>query len=343
MFFGVRNLSDGLERYLGVIRMTRSAHYNELRQNFSHREFSERGQITIAFLLMVPLIVSLFLGLGRIALVVVTKTRLQVAADHGAWHGAHGLAETLNKIGVLNWKIRDEFNTLKQEFVGGQQNSKELGEQLIRDAQNRIDGYRGEMDDLLANGYQRACERMLASVRQETPWAKARVMRAGVGVAGDRAEISTCDNHTPLFSFGDDHLRDDQWETLHYTYPTGGGDLMEPVGIGNGEGDLFRYRVKPGGDNQQVAFPVRLSLDQPDDLPPLTASAAAQPIDGDIAAFADVASEDADAVLTHAEHDGVAYHESLIALDRVQDRAAGYAGLQSQEDDWNEVDDDFLQ
>ncbi len=317
---------------------------------------SARGQLVVLLLLLLPLCITIVVGLADMALVIVTKMRLQTTADRAARAAGKNLAELMQQLAHTNWQIHHEFTQQQKEFTTSQEQSVQSGKDHIHKRQLAIDFLRAQMDETLHTGYTQACQRALAVVVQEFPWAEMVPLYGGARMV-TQTDGRSCVADRPLFSFYDDAVRTEQWPTLAFTYPKGD-SAYDPADVDQSDRALLQYRTKAEGDDQQVAFALRLRsrlprgffgglfTDRvaPGELPRntawLEASAAAQPIGGSIeaAAFLNADSEaDLDAEIHEA---GLSYDTTLVPLDRLQQRNAGYQGLRYFDDTNGWIDDD---
>lgn len=286
----------------------------------------QRGQLVILLLLILPVLVTSLIVFGRIAVVVVTKARLQVAADRAAQAAGEVLATTMDQLAKDNWAIHHEFREQEREFIRSQQQSAAGGEQKLRHRQLVIDQLRRQMRQALNAGYTQACQKALAVATQEVPWAEVIPLYGGTRiVAGDTGQTCVADH--ALFSFFGDAVHEDQWQAQTFTYPSGGMDWEDPANIDDGRGDLLRYRTKATGPDQQVAFALRLRAPTIFADTWIAASAAAQPIGGSIEETAFVEVESPESLDAEWEEAGLGYEPTLVPLDRLQRRELGYQGL----------------
>ncbi|GEM_PF-5496345 len=311
---------------------------------------NQRGQIAILMMLLLPLCLLLVALVADVAVLVVTKTQMQVTADQAALAAADTLAELMNQLAVKNWQIHHEFVAQKNEFTGAQQQSDAGGKTRLAHRQDVIDEYRRDMDDIVATGYAQARDAAQAVVDRFEPDAEMQTLYG--------------DDTAPLFSFYDDYVDPaaEQWPRLSFTFPDGGTSWGNPASHQENGGQLLSYRAKAAGPDQQVAFAVRVRrhvlpgvghqlLRRADPFAEstsdiwLAASAAAQPFGGDLynAAMTDAANEkDIDAQL----RDGQGYAATLVPMTLLQDREAGYRGLRISDENtkgWRDDDNEYLQ
>ncbi len=320
---------------------------------------SSRGQLTILALLLLPFGLLAMVAVADLAVVVITKARLQVTADRAALAAGGVLAQLMNRLGELNWKIHHEWLEQEREFTSSQQQSEAGGQGRVQHRQEVINALRGEMEQITEQGYAQACAAALAVVEEAkaTPWAEMIPLYGGARVETvDNMRI--CQADRPLFSFYNDQLRADQWPTVPFTYPNDGADWSDPGSVADAEDALLQYRFKAFGPDQQVAFALRLRTPIPpglwnelltDQLSPdlladdwLAASAAAQPIDGSIEALGMLDAETPEAMTEAAEAEGLFYEPTLVPLDRLQQRALGYQGLRSFDPTEGWMDDEAI-
>lgn len=291
-------------------------------------------------LLLVPMLSFAVLFSAQVGLTIVTKLRLQTAADQAVYDAAKSLAHDLDALSRDNWTIRLHHRQLEQAFARSTQKDDADGKRRIAEAQARIDHARERMEDVLTHGYARACDAALAAVRRDVPWARVVPLSGHVQVAD--ATDAPCRAQDRLFTFSGDRLETAQWLDREFAYPEGGGAFFDPARISTDRDELLSYRLKPTGPDQQVAFALRLEAPHlanwlaplwPDlatnGALTLRASAAAQPVGGDIKAAGWLAIEGdrTDDAAWNAAYDMQRYHPTLVPLARLQDRAAGYAGL----------------
>lgn len=302
-----------------------------------------RGQIAILFLLMVPLLMLLLGMLADVALVVVTKGRMQATADRAVLAASRQLAKTMNHLAEQNWEIQHNYLEQEAEFRADQQRSEASGKQRLSARRAKINELRQAMDQQVAAGYREACEAALRVVEDETPWAELVPLygRARVTGSGDGAK---CDNQARLFDFYDDAVKANQFGRLDFTFPQDGNGWPDPGKVGRDGGELLRYRTKAAGPNQQVAFGLRLKSPLPegtlgnllnasgsfgaelDDFY-IQAAAASQPYGGSIEEVAFLEADELEEARAIAEAEGLFYDASLVPLSLLQDRRAGYQGL----------------
>lgn len=300
---------------------------------------SSRGQLVALLLLLLPVCIVVLVALVDVAVVVVTKARLQVAADLAVLEAGQTLSERMDELAQQNWEIHREFVTQEREFAASQQQNESGGETKIRHRQIVIDQLRGKMHDVMNVAYRDACDAALDVANAEVPWAEMLPLYGGTRVV-DGAVGRDCVADAPIFSFYGDQVRNDQWTDLEFTFPDGGADWEDPADVDDGADDLLRYRTKATGPDQQVAFALRLRAPAPHgpfrelfteqmtlDDTWIAASAAAQPIGGSIEDAAFLDTDDSVAMEAQAEENGLFYDTTLVPLDRLQQRELGYQGL----------------
>lgn len=318
--------------------------------------YSQRGQVAILVVLLVPLLAILLALVANTALVVMTKLRLQITADRAAQAAGESLAATMNQLAADNWAIHAEYRANERRFAADQQRNEAEGLQHLAESQARIDVVRERMDAAVRDGYARACAAAQAVVSMEAPWAALLPLSGDVRVIAGGA-AAECEAGAPLFSFGGDRVVDAQWGTQHFTFPEGGATFFDPETVDHGSGELLRYRLKPSGARQQVAFGLRLRSPLPRPVlgavfsegsvtMELQASAAAQPVGGSIEDFAFIDAGNVEAATRRADETDQLYRATLVPLDTLQDVEAGYQGLryyEPRDGEWIEDEDAYLQ
>ncbi|MBI4238602.1 MAG: hypothetical protein HY696_09350 [Deltaproteobacteria bacterium] len=294
-----------------------------------------RGQVAILALLLLPLLIVLLVVLADVALTVVTKVRLQVVADRAALAAADSLATTLNQLGQQNWRIHREFVEHERHVQQHQHKDEAEAKSQFAARQATIDAIRGEMDTAVADGYTRACDAALAVVEAQAPWAELLPLVGGTRVV-PTSEGRRCIADEPLFDFGGDQVRADQWPELTASYTDGGDGFEDPARVQEVTERLLSYRLKPPGEGQQVAFAVRLRSRPPLSYFPdtfddsdlwLQGSAAAQPYGGSVERTAFLETDDEAEARASAEDAGWTYEATLMPLATLQQPALGYRGL----------------
>lgn len=311
-----------------------------------------RGQVAILALLLLPLLVVMLCIVADVALTVVTKARLQVVADRAALAAAEAQANTLNALGIQNWEIHRHFARHEAHVQGNQHKSEDEIRSQFAARQAQIDEVRAAMDAAVADGYARACDAALVVADAEAPWAQMLPLVGGARVI-ETSEGRRCVAAAPLFDFGSDQLRTDQWPELTASYTDGGEGFEDPARVKEVSERLLSYRVKAPGPDQQVAFALRLRSRPPvsyladwfDDSDVwLQASAAAQPYGGSLERTAFLESDDEAEARALAEDEGWSYEATLLPLATLQDRGLGYSGLRYYDalDGWRPDDGAYL-
>lgn len=302
------------------------------------------GQIAVLLLLCLPLLMVVLALVADVALVVVTKARLQVAADRAALAAGDALAQTLDQLADANWRIRSTWRAAKKDVEAHQQEGRREGMDRLRRHQVVIDRLRTDMDRAVADGYRQACEAAAAVATAETPWADFVPLYGDTHLLRDSTQ-PFCESGAPLFSFYQDRARPDQTRVITFTFPTDGSGWNDPRRIESASFPLLHYRTKAPGPDQQVAFALRLRSRLPVgvgrrllfataddravlDTAWLEAAAASQPFGGSIEAFAFQDADTLDEAETRAEaQEGLRYDATLVPLEQLQDRSLGYRGL----------------
>jgi ElaB/YqjD/DUF883 family membrane-anchored ribosome-binding protein len=263
-------------------------------------------------LLLVPLGTVALLLLADIALQVVTKLRLQVAADHAALRAAESLAGSMDAMGAANVEVRQTFDDLEADLQSNTVKDQQEGEKRVAEARATIDALRAQMEARLDDGYQSACEAARQVVAQQAPWAEMLPLSGGTFTT-DANGVELCEALERLF------VMDDVDADLTFAYNVNASTIYEPISVKQQTATLLHYRRKAETRGQQVAFGLHLRASRPpsffvepaDDVaddPYLVGTAAAQPFGGSI-------------------EDGEPYEATLVPIKNLQDSDAGYRGL----------------
>lgn len=297
------------------------------------------GQIAVLLLLCLPLLVVLLALVADVALVVVTKVRLQVTADRAALAAGDTLAQTLDQLADANGRIRSTWRAAKADVAAHQQEGRREGMDRLQRHQVVIDQLRADMDRVVADGYRQACEAAAAVATAETPWADFVPLYGDTRLLRDSTQ-PFCESGAPLFSFYQDRARPDQTRVITFTFPAAGSGWNDPRRVESASFPLLHYRTKVPGPDQQVAFALRLrsrlpvgvgrrllfaAADDPAAIGNawLEAAAASQPFGGSI-----------------EDQEGLRYDATLVPLEQLQDRSQGYRGLRYFDEDYGWIEDE---
>lgn len=254
----------------------------------------ERGQISVLFVLLIPVLFVLVALVVNYSVLIDSKIRLQIAADRAVFAGASKLAYIMNMVSEENWKIHRAYKDLVDNFNPNSQQSIDECKKKVKEMSGlQAEAQFGAMDELINAAYEEA-ENTAVSVAGANY--KGAVYTTVFGLPGER-----------LFEIrdkGDPGYSDDSQE-----FDSEGVKIRADVVCSNIEGAVFdpsdvsdfnndRLLSVTYGDRNYVAVIAKLSADF---VPPIAAnifkpfkietSAAAQPYGGSIKRFGLLAGE----------------------------------------------------
>ncbi|OGQ48403.1 MAG: hypothetical protein A3H42_02950 [Deltaproteobacteria bacterium RIFCSPLOWO2_02_FULL_46_8] len=118
---------------------------------------SERGQVVVFFVLVIPVLMLLLVTTVRFSKLVFEKIRLQETTDRAVYAGAGYLTEVLNQTALLNWKVYQLFLDCKKDFIknGSKRTEKEAREKIQKTLQDQ-NALLSEMEELGQTAFSKA-------------------------------------------------------------------------------------------------------------------------------------------------------------------------------------------
>lgn len=120
------------------------------------RNGDDAGSVVVGFVLFIPMIVGLVVGVLLVGMAAYERAKLQAAVDMAAYAGSASLAHSLNKIATRNRNIYEEFLSFKKDYGEDSQQNAAAADQRFAQYKNTVQKNIDEVKQIISEMGERA-------------------------------------------------------------------------------------------------------------------------------------------------------------------------------------------